>query len=367
MKKIGIDARLYQQTGIGVYLQNLLYYLDKRAPDDICFYVYLLKQDKDKIVFKRKNFVKREANFYWHSFSEQIFFTKLLIIDNLDLAHFTYFSYPIFYQKKFMATVHDLTPLLFRTGQSSAKSQLVYFFKHLAYQIVLSSQVKKAKVILTPTFSVKNEIVRIFGKKYLSKTIPIYEGVNYKLKTIKPIKPRFINTDQDDFFIYVGNFYPHKNVQRLIEVFLKNHFSQKLILLGPNDFFSQKLMKKFNLKEKNEKIIFYFNPSLSELVYCYQKALALIHPSFSEGFGLPLLEAAYFNCPIIASNIAVFQEILGKNFISFNPNDNNDIKAKIDFFLKRRPRFNYSLLIKKFSFEKMTQETLKVYQQLLNN
>ena len=41
MKKIGIDARLYSQTGVGTYLKNLLYYLEKNSPKGILFYIYL--------------------------------------------------------------------------------------------------------------------------------------------------------------------------------------------------------------------------------------------------------------------------------------------------------------------------------------
>ena len=75
MKKIGIDARLYFQTGVGVYIRNLLFYLNKINSKNTKFYVYLLEKDIVKINLSRK-FIKRSVTSKWHTFSEQIFFLR---------------------------------------------------------------------------------------------------------------------------------------------------------------------------------------------------------------------------------------------------------------------------------------------------
>jgi len=182
MKKIGIDARLYSQTGIGTYLRNFLYYLDKKVDNNFFYYVYLINDDFNKINFHRQNIFKKKANFRWHSFSEQIGFLSLLMRDNLDLMHFTYFSYPVFYPKKFIATVHDLTPLFLKTGKASMKSWFTYKFKHIALSFALKNQIKKAKVIITPSITVKKQIIDHYGEAYKRKIFPFPEGVDYQLK-----------------------------------------------------------------------------------------------------------------------------------------------------------------------------------------
>jgi hypothetical protein len=48
MKHIGIDARLYFKTGVGVYIRNLLYQLASAAPADIMFTVYVLEKDASR-------------------------------------------------------------------------------------------------------------------------------------------------------------------------------------------------------------------------------------------------------------------------------------------------------------------------------
>lgn len=364
MKTVGIDARLYFQTGVGTYLRNLLNNLQNINTGEIRFYIYVMKNDSKNINFNNSYFIKREVSYRWHSLSEQFGFLKTLYQDNLDLIHFTYFSFPIFYQKKFIATIHDLTPLFFKTGKASTKNFLIYQFKHLAFRLVLENQVKKSKKIITPSMTVKNQLINIFGKKISRKTVSIYEGVNedlIKTKENESLKPRF----KKNFFIYVGNFYPHKNIERLIEAFLKLREDVQLILIGPNDFFAKRLVQSFKRTELKKKIIFYHNPTSSDLVFFYKNALALIHPSLSEGFGLPLLEAAYFGCPIIASDIPVFKELLDERYLSFNPLSVDDIKEKIMLILHQKVEFDYRQIIKKYSFKKMAKETFKIYKELL--
>lgn len=365
MKKIGIDARLLNQTGVGTYLQNLLFYLDKKNDSDSLYYVYLLKNDFEKINFKSKNIIKKEANFYWHTFSEQIGFLLTLLKDNLDLVHFTYFTFPIFYFKKFLITIHDMTPILFKTGRASTKNPLIYQIKHLIFKIVLFLGLRNSVKVIVPSKTVKEQIISYYGKKFKDKIEVIYEGVSYHLLEEKKEKQTKKEFPYKNFFLYVGNFYPHKNVENLIEAFSSFDKKYSFVLVGTNDFFTKRVesfLKKKNLKN----IILIKDLPKEKLKWFYQNCLALVHPSLSEGFGLTLFEAAYYNKPIIASKIKVFDELWGKNYLSFNPKDPNDIKKKINYFLEKKPKFSYQKILQKYSFEKMTKETLKLYKTCLN-
>ena len=359
MRKIGIDARLYFQTGVGVYIRNLIHYLGKMDLKEI-FYIYLMDEDKGKINFNNKNFTASYVSYSWHGLGEQTGFYKKLLEDNLDLMHFTYFSYPILYRDKFIATVHDLTPLLFKTGRASTKNSFYYQIKYFFFRQVLKSQINNAQILITPTQAVKNQIVKIYGAKFEKKIYPVYEGVNYELMTVKPsqsLKTKF----NKDFFIYVGNFYPHKNVGKLIEAFSLIKKDISLILIGPNDYFCQGIRELIVKLNQQKRVIIYDNATLSDLVFFYQNAKALIHPSLSEGFGLPLIEALYFKLAVIASDIPVFAEILDNQYLKFNPNNTGDIVNKINLFLEKKPVFKIDSLVKRYSFEKMAGEVYSLY------
>lgn len=372
MYKIGIDARLYGQTGVGVYLRNLLHYMESINDDDFLFFVYLMSEDYEKITFKSPHFVKKYANFSWHTISEQTGYVKKLYDDSLDLVHFTYFSYPVLYRKKFMSTIHDVTPLLFKTGKASTRNKLLYGLKYQAFKFVINQQIRNAKAIITPTEYVKRQIENIFGTKYGDKIYPIYEGINFELinskikfPNSKQLSDIMLKIKNYPFFIYVGNFYPHKNVERLVEAFANLSTESKLILIGPDDYFAERLLHLINKLKNNDKIIFYHNPSISDLIYFYKHASALVHPSLSEGFGLPLAEAAYFNLPVIASNIDVFKELLGDRYIPFDPKNTNLIAEKIKLFLDKRTDFDYSEILAKLSFKEMVRKTLDLYRDVL--
>jgi len=63
------------------------------------------------------------------------------------------------------------------------------------------------------------------------------------------------------------------------------------------------------------------NVSDGELAWLYSNTKQFIFLSLDEGFGLPAIEASFFGAPILASDLAVFRELLGKNASFTNPTD----------------------------------------------
>lgn len=360
MKKIGIDARLYYQTGVGVYLRNLLYYLNKINSKDIKFIAYVLNKDLQKISSDNKNIIFKGVNSKWHTFSEQCIFLTDLLKDNLNLMHFTYFSYPVFYPKKYISTVHDTTLLNYKTGKASTKSTIVYNFKHSIFKHIFYKQVRRSMMIITPTESVKKQLFKIFPYLNKEKIITIYEGVTYEYLNAQ-IKKDINNK----YFIYIGTFYPHKNVENLLRAYSKVKTNIKLYLVGPDDFFLKKIETLITNLELKNRIKIIRNAPSSQLPNLYANAQALIHPSKSEGFGLPLIESAYFGTQIIASDIDVFNEILQGKFVKFDPNDVDDIKEKIENFINKKSNFDMKSIAANFSFENMTIKTLELYKKIL--
>src|SRR3989344_5912882 len=113
--KIGIDARLINETGVGRYIRNLINVLARI--DRINSYIVFVRDDSWNPPNER--WEKRIIDIPWHSISEQLIFPWLLIKEHLDLVHIPYFNVPIFYPGKFVVTIHDLTILHFDTGKAT--------------------------------------------------------------------------------------------------------------------------------------------------------------------------------------------------------------------------------------------------------
>jgi len=356
MKRIGIDARLLFQTGVGTYLQNMLHYLPIIAPQDITFVIYCLPSG---VTFIEKEFPRatiRITSALWHSLQEQTDFLTLVTHDTLDLMHFTYFGHPVLYRTPYVSTVHDVTPLLFKTGRASTKNPLTYFFKQAAFSYVLRNQVEQSRAIITPTQVVKEQLVHLYGEKVGKKVTPLYEGISYRLASIKNDEERII---KKPYLLYVGNFYPHKNVEFLIHACAKKSVPYTLVLAGPHDYFLKRILSGLSDEEKKN-IILKDKQTLGELANLYTYAEALIHPSTSEGFGLPIVEAMHFKLPIIASHIPVFQELLGTSYYSFDPFEQTSILQAIDSFAHDKNK-KKNVLRAEFSFENMTRKTMDLY------
>jgi glycosyltransferase involved in cell wall biosynthesis len=68
-------------------------------------------------------------------------------------------------------------------------------------------------------------------------------------------------------------------------------------------------------------VAFLGSVSDDDLAFLLTDALCLAFPSLSEGFGLPLLEAMVWGCPVVASNCSSIPEVCGEAALFADPND----------------------------------------------
>ncbi|MGH7238307.1 MAG: glycosyltransferase family 4 protein, partial [Candidatus Saccharimonadales bacterium] len=107
-----------------------------------------------------------------------------------------------------------------------------------------------------------------------------------------------------------------------------------------------------------------------QLKWMYQNCRAYIFPSLSEGFGLPGLEAMVHGAPVISSNAACLPEVYGNAAHYFDPSSTRDMVTKINEVLDndglRQVLIQAGLeQAKKYSWERMAEQTLAVYKQAL--
>src|SRR5258708_1912827 len=371
MKRIGIDARLYQELGIGRYIRNLLSELQKIDRENE-YYIFLLKKDFEQVKVT-PNFHKVLADFKWYGLAEQIKLPVLLKRYNLDLVHFPHFNIPILYQDKFIVTIHDLIHQNFKMRRSTTLNPLIYEVKHQVLKKVMDQAIKKSQKIITPSEFVKKQILEHWSVKD-SKIVVTPEAVEDKILTVvKKMSKQKIETVlhkfkiKPPFLFYIGNAHPHKNVEGLIKAFLllrQKYQYLQLVLAGNDHYFWQRLRK----SSTDQDIIFTGYLTDEELVALYKSAQVYTFPSFSEGFGIPLLEAMACGCPVVSSNKTSLPEIGGDAAVYFDPHDLKDMTEKISKVLNEQ-KLRKSLIekgqkrYKQFSWEKMAKQTLAIYQE----
>lgn len=363
--RIGIDCRLWYETGVGRYIRNLvaeLAEIDKKNE----YVLFFRKNEFETVPVPSKNFTKQLADVRWHTIAEQFIFKKILEDAKLDVVHFPYFSYPIGYKGKFIITIHDLIIDHFPTGKASTLPLPFYFLKQTGYKFVLKNAIKHAEKIIAVSGATKQEIIEHYNPKP-EKIIVTYEGID---KHISPLHQEKVDV-QKPFFFSVGNAYPHKNLQRLLEALVFFHAEcedASFIFVGKEDYFSKKLEVMVEKEKLSSFVYFYKHISDAQLSYLYANAQALVVPSLMEGFGLPALEAMANNCLVLASEIPAFLEVCGDNAIYFDPYDPKDIARTLTSVYKHKintvseKKKNALARAKQFSWKQMAKETLKIYE-----
>lgn len=364
--KIVIDGRLWFESGIGRYIRNLVFNLQKIDKKNE-YLTLLLRKDFNTVQYESVNFHKVLADFKWYGLDEQIKLPWLLRSLKPDLVHFPHFNVPIFYSGKFVVTIHDLIHQHFQTRETTTLNPIVHGIKKNGYRIVFSQALKKSVRVITPSNFVKDQLVKewkLDDKKIVVTHEAVDEGIIDLAKrqgefSFEKLKKKF--SISEPYLFYIGNAQPHKNINQLIGVFreLRKDYPQlQLVLSGPNNLFWQKI--------KLEDVIFTGFVTEEEMVVLYNNALSFIMPSLEEGFGIPVLEAMASRCPVISSSAGSLPEVGGEAALYFNPKDKEEMRGKIKMVIKD-DKLRKELIkkgeerYKQFSWQDLAQQTLKVY------
>ncbi|MBI2458934.1 MAG: glycosyltransferase family 4 protein [Parcubacteria group bacterium] len=385
IKRIGIDARFYGPLGkgLGRYTQEVVDHIIKLDPDNE-YVIFLRRENFNDLQADGVRVKKILADIRWYSLAEQLIFPFYIWREKLDLMHFPHFNVPLFCPVKFVVTIHDLILIKFPTLRATTLGPAVYKLKNLAYKMVIRLAVKRARKVLTVSEYTKNDIVRQFRVEP-QKIIVTYEGVTELSNSSFPPRPAFAGRESPpalqarrcgrggnyQYLLYVGNVYPHKNLESLIKVFSeinKNLPDLKLILVGKEDYFYSRL--KQLAKNFSHNIIFPGYLPDNELAELYSQAALYVFPSFYEGFGLPPLEAMAHGLAVVSSNKTCLPEILGQAALYFNPDDQADMKHKIEQALADE-KLRVELInrgyrqAKKYNWQTCAEKTLAVYKNSL--
>lgn len=220
-------------------------------------------------------------------------------------------------------TVHDLFGLTIPEMLPRSYS--------LAFSDWYKGVINTADGIVCVSRTIADELVLDLKEKKPSLHNDIYIGYFYhganinsvSHYTIKSNEANNINFKEYPIFLMVGTLEPRKgHIPALgaFDILWKQGVNINLVIVGKEGWRSHELVRKLRRHpERNKRLFWLENASDALLITLYQQSSALLAASFAEGFGLPLIEAAYYGLPIIARDIPVFREVAGE-FAYYFPN-----------------------------------------------
>jgi len=134
---------------------------------------------------------------------------------------------------------------------------------------------------------------------------------------------------EEGFFLFVGTIQPRKNLSGLIRAYesLPERIKKRhaLLIIGHYGWGEDVLWKNLTLEHTYRTIHHLQDISDHELRTLLQSALALVYPSFYEGFGLPILEGFASEIPVITSSTSSIPEVAADAAVYIDPEDPRDI------------------------------------------
>lgn len=373
--RLGFDLRpfLKAETGVGVYLRNLLHYLAiLDLENEYCLFSASLKDrfPKEKLprfhrrCFRDLVFPVRLLNFFWYRFAWPPL--ELFFLRRLDLTHSpTPFLLPC--QGKMIVTVHDLFafdhPEMAEAGW--------------AFPRRLIPCLTRADGIITFSRFMASEITRRFPAVIPSKVKVIPHGLDPFF--LQPVLPADLKNWEkrfhppEKFLVFVGTLEPRKNLERLIramKIVRSECPGYHLLLIGKGGKEERKLRQLVSALRLEDAVHLVGYVNIVDLKIFYHRAVALVLPSLVEGFGFPLLEAMACGLPAVVSGVTALPEVGDQAAVYFDPESYEGI-ARAIVFLLQSPSLQAELRhagkkrAADFSWEKAAAKTLEFYRQVL--
>jgi glycosyltransferase involved in cell wall biosynthesis len=177
-----------------------------------------------------------------------------------------------------------------------------------AYGFLIPRLCRRADLTITVSEFSRREIGKWYGANI--DTMPVcYEGGDHiKAAAADNSIIDRLGLKGRQFFLGVGVDSVNKNIKAVVEAFQRANIpNAMLVLTGAKD---DRVFGQFDLIEPDGVRLVGFVPD-SELRALYEHAVALVFPSFYEGFGLPPLEAMTCGCPAIISEQPALLEVCG--------------------------------------------------------
>lgn len=358
------QAFLQRYGGVPKYFVEILKYFPKEVYD-----ISVLLSDNQQLL------EASELKDVWSLFGGKQFFgkTRLYIYVNrlytyykmnqgkFDIFHPTlynpYANKILGKSKKMVVTIHDLNYFVIPELYSDLNvNKLPYNYQ--------KEIIDRADHIVSISENTRKDIINIFGVDN-SKITTVYHGICSPIDLSN--KDRIYSRK---YILYVGTRALYKNFNGCIKAFsylVKKYDDIDLVCTGLP--FSRKEMQMLDDYGVLNKVSL-IGATEEQMALLYRDAEFFIYPSFYEGFGMPILEAMLYKCPVVLSNTSCFPEIAGNAGCYFDPYSVESILFAMEKILTDTD-YRCDIIkkgcnrVKSFSWKKSAEEHMKIYNKII--
>lgn len=368
--RIGIETHYVHgiARGTRTYLENITRIMPALAPDHD-FYLYSHGYEKAKQL--RHNVTEVPSPYRLNHLNYLVGFGQVARRDKLSLFHSQYVG-GLGMKIPQVVTVHDVFqashPQYFPFLHRKQLDLMMRLVASRAALIITDSQYSKATICehyhIAPN---RVEVIYLAASDFFRPT-PLDHEFRVLMRRLGITHP---------FFLFVGRLVPIKNVKGLIQAYgLFRHMAREtvqLVIVGGKDelFGDDGSREAYRACPYRDSIVFAASVTRALLRSLYSEAEALLLPSFSEGFGLPPLEAMACGTPCIVSNRGSLPGVVGDagtvvNIETPEPFAHAMVEHIEHEELKPEKREASLSRAKQFSWQRCARETLEVYTRVLS-
>jgi glycosyltransferase involved in cell wall biosynthesis len=168
----------------------------------------------------------------------------------------------------------------------------------------------------------------------LSDYFPLGSDINPKDNATEKSFPKLLIKNDAPVFLSVGTIEPRKCYSVALDAVnlaWERGSEFTYVIVGRYGWLQKEFRRKLLEHPEFNRRLYWFDDLKDDyLSSLYHNSRALIYTTIDEGYGLPLMEAAYHGLPAIVSDIPVFKEIAGDQATYFKAADPYQLSLKID-------------------------------------
>jgi glycosyltransferase involved in cell wall biosynthesis len=384
--KIGMDAKraFHNQTGLGNYSRTLIKGLATYYPQ----HEYYLFNPKPSRSYSKADFpnvhevlpqglLSRKLSSLWRS----NWVKKDLMSLGIQLYHGLSHEIPVGIHRTGIPSVVTIHDLIFeRYPEQFSRIDVQVYRRKFRYACHHSDR------IIAISRQTKSDIVNLY--KIPEEKIDIcYQSCHPAFGEVVPEKEKQAVRKRyslpEEFFLYVGSIIERNNLLNICKAMqeLSDKTATPLVVIGNGREYKQRVQDYVHANNLGDQVIFlsdrdavkrdasFLRPETFAAIY--QMAVAMIYPSFFEGFGIPVLEALWSRLPVVTSNVSCLPETGGDAAYYLNPENPEEIAEAMlriykDATLREEMKQKGWRYAQRFTLEKCTRPVMDVYKKLVH-